>query len=199
MARLMLFAVSLAALFVLPAGCAQEPPRPDDAVPPTGEQESKEGHKVAVIETNMGSMTVELFTADAPGTCDNFIKLAENGFYKGKEFYRVVKGHVIQAGGEDKDTVDYTIKAEINPHKHITGAVGMARSAELDSASTEFYICHAPRPHLDGKYTVFGQVTEGLDVLDKIGSTEVKEQFYGEVAFHRPVKPVVINSITIKK
>jgi len=176
---------------VLLAGCRSEATRP-------GTEATEQAKPVlAVIETNMGSMAVELFTEDAPGTCENFIKLAEQGFYKGKEFYRVVKGHVIQAGGEDKDTVDYTIKAEINAHKHITGAVGMARGPELDSASTEFYICHAPRPHLDGKYTVFGQVTEGLDVLDSIGNTEVKEQFYGEVAFHRPVKPVVISKVTI--
>ena len=157
------------------------------------------GKTIAVIETNMGTMTAELFMQDAPGTCENFIRLVEKGYYRKKKFYRVVKGHVIQAGGEDKDTVGYTIKAEINLHKHVTGAVGMARSQELDSASTEFYICHAPRPHLDGKYTVFGQVNEGLDVLEKIGNTEVKETFYGPVAFHRPVEPVVIYKITIEK
>jgi cyclophilin family peptidyl-prolyl cis-trans isomerase len=144
-------------------------------------------------------MVAELFAVDAPGSCENFAKLVNEGFYKGKEFYRVVKGHVIQAGGEGKDAVAYTIRAEINEHKHITGALGMARGQELDSASTEFYICHAPRPHLDGKYTVFGQVIEGLDVLDKIGNTEVKETFIGPVAFHRPITPVVIKRITIEK
>jgi len=160
---------------------------------------SKEGKTMAVIETSMGTMVAELFTRDAPGTCENFVRLVEKGYYRKKIFYRVVKGHVIQAGGEGKDTVGYTIKAEINPHKHVIGAVGMARAQELDSASTEFYICHAERPHLDGKYTVFGQVIEGLDVLEKIGNTEVKETFIGPVAFHRPVEPVVIYKITIEK
>ncbi len=75
----------------------------------------------------------------------------------------------------------------------------MARAQDPDSASTEFYICHAPRPHLDGKYCIFGQLTEGLNVLQKIGDTEVTEKTIDGIAFHRPAKPVVINKISIKK
>lgn len=147
--------------------------------------------KVAVIETNLGKMVFRFFFDDAPKTCGNFIKLAESGFYDGRQFYRVVKGHVIQGGCEDKG-VDYTIEAEFNKNPHIVGTLGMARTADPNSASTEFYICLARRAHLDEKYTVFGQLIEGFDVLEKIGNIEVKEKFIGGTAFHRPKQPVTI-------
>ncbi|MBI4833462.1 MAG: peptidylprolyl isomerase [Planctomycetes bacterium] len=147
----------------------------------------------------MGEMTFKFFTKDAPLSCANFIKLAKSGFYNNREFYRVVKGHVIQAGVGEGEGVDYTVKAEFNKNPHITGAVGMARAEDPDSASTEFYICHTPRPHLDGRYTVFGQLTDGFDVLDKIGNTEVEEKMIEGVAFNKPKVPVKILSITIEE
>ncbi len=105
----------------------------------------------------------------------------------------MVKGNVIQAGDDGKSGKP-AIKAEFNSNPHLLGTVGLARDQDPDSGSTEFYICLAPRPHLDGKYTVFGQLTEGIDVLEKIGGVEVDEQYVGEskIAFHKPKRPVII-------
>jgi cyclophilin family peptidyl-prolyl cis-trans isomerase len=106
----------------------------------------------------------------------------------------VVAGHVIQAGdGGENDQP--TVPGEFGlPHG--VGAVGLARDEDPDSGSTEFYVCLAPRPHLDGRYAVFGQVVEGLEVLAAIGAVAVTEKWLGEgeprVAFHEPVEPVEI-------
>ncbi len=155
---------------------------------------------VCVFETSMGTMVVRFFNEDAPNTSLHFQKLVTNGFYNGKLFYRVVKGHVIQSGdGGDNDIP--TIKAEFNKNLHVMGAVGLARGRDPDSGSTEFYICLAPRPHLDGKYTLFGELIEGIEVLEQIGNVEVDEQFYGEnkeIAFHKPKVPVFIEKATIE-
>lgn len=149
----------------------------------------------AVIETNLGTMTIELFPEVAPRTVEHFRRLVGEGWYDGKPFYRVVAGHVIQAGdGGEND--EPTVPAEFNPRPHVVGAVGLARDEDPDSGSTEIYVCLAPRPHLDGRYTVFGQVVEGLDVLAAIGAVPVEEKWLGDeeprVAFHEPVEPVVI-------
>ena len=150
--------------------------------------------EVCVLETSMGTMVFRFFEAEAPETVANFKRLVREGFYDGLPFYRVVAGHVIQAGdgGENNQP---SIKGEFGAYPHLTGAVGLARDEDPNSGSTEFYICHAPRPHLDGRYAVFGLVVEGLDVLDRIGKVEVVEEWVGEektVAFHKPKEPVVI-------
>ena len=149
----------------------------------------------AVIETNLGTMTIELFPEVAPRTVEHFRRLVGEGWYDGKPFYRVVAGHVIQAGdGGEND--EPTVPAEFNQRPHVVGAVGLARDEDPDSGSTELYVCLAPRPHLDGRYTVFGQVVEGLDVLAAIGAVPVEEKWLGDeeprVAFHEPREPVVI-------
>lgn len=158
-----------------------------------------ETEQVAIIQTNLGTMVFKFFSNDAPETCKNFIKLTNDGFYNNREFYRVVKGHVIQAGCEDDNAVTHTIKAEFNKNPHIVGAVGMARSSEPDSANTEFYICLAPRPHLDGKYTVFGQLIDGYDILKKIGHVKVDEKAIEGIAFHRPKNAVKITKLSIEE
>ena len=155
----------------------------------------------AVLETNMGKMIIKFYEKDAPYHTAQFKELIRKGFYNGKKFYRVVKGHVIQAG--DGEGTNYkTIKAEFNSHPHLVGTVGMARDKNPNTGSTEFYICLVPRPHLDGKYTVFGQLIEGYDVLEKIGNVKVKKQFVGKdkkIAFHTPLKPVIIEKAYIIK
>ncbi|MHC4605396.1 MAG: peptidylprolyl isomerase [Planctomycetota bacterium] len=181
-----LFSVLLCASFT---GAAQEP-EPGGALPGPDDP-------VAVIETNHGMMVLRFFTDDAPDTCKHFMGLVEKKFYDRKQFYRVVKGHVIQAGNEAGSGP--TVKLETNKNRHIVGAVGMARSEHPDSATSEFYICHAERPKLDGKFTVFAQIIRGYDTLDRIANVEVAEQMIGEVAFHRPRKPVVIERMTIRK
>lgn len=156
--------------------------------------------EVCVLETNLGTMVFRFFEKEAPVTTQHFKSLVEEGFYEGKRFYRVVAGHVIQAG-DGGESGRPTIKGEFGAHPHVTGIVGLARDADPDSGSTEFYICLAPRPHLDGNYAVFGQLIEGLDVLEKIGNLAVDEQYLGpdKIPFHQPQEPVVILRATLDK
>lgn len=159
------------------------------------------GSGQALIETSHGSMVMTFFPEEAPATVANFKRLVKDGWYEGKTFYRVVKGHVIQAGS-NVDNEQPLIKAEFNQHPHIKGAVGLARGEDPNSGSTEIYICHEARPHLDGRYTVFAQLREGFDVLDKIAGSEVKEEWLGEdkkIAFHGPVEAVTIVRITLSE
>ncbi len=156
--------------------------------------------EICIIKTNYGDMTFSFYEKDAPFTVLNFKNLIKNGFYNGKRFYRVVKGHVIQAGDGGENNYP-GVKAEFNKNKHIVGSLGLARGSEPDSGSTEFYICVAPRPHLDGKYTVFGQLIKGFDVLKRIENVEVIKHFLGKdkkIAFHTPKKPVIIKVIELK-
>jgi cyclophilin family peptidyl-prolyl cis-trans isomerase/HEAT repeat protein len=126
---------------------------------------------VATIETAYGSITLDLFKKQAPGSVLNFISLANNGFYNGKTFHRVVSNFVIQAGcprGDGYGALDYSIRSELYPsHYDQEGMVGMA-SAGNHTEGTQFFINNAPAPHLDGNYTIFAKVTSGMDVVQKI-------------------------------
>ncbi|MDU0111531.1 peptidylprolyl isomerase [Psychrosphaera aquimarina] len=159
--------------------------------------------QLAKIETNLGDITIAFYQDDAPATVAHFKSLITENWYNNKTFYRVVKGHVIQAGSGDDDdvtSINRRVKAEFNKNPHILGSVGLARSEDPNSGSTEFYICDATRSHLDGKYTVFAQVVNGLDVVKKISNVQVKEVWLGDnkqVAFHQPSSPVVIHKITL--
>ncbi|QSX41522.1 peptidylprolyl isomerase [Shewanella cyperi] len=160
---------------------------------------STQAENRVTIETDMGNMTFEFFPDEAPKTVANFQRLAQTGWYEGKAFYRVVKGHVIQAGSMDENN-EPTVVAEFNSHPHIKGALGLARDEDPNSGSTEFYICDAARPHLDGRYTVFGQLVEGEAVLDAIANVAVTEKWYGDdkkIAFHEPQKPVLIKAVRL--
>ncbi len=118
-----------------------------------------------------GKITLELYPDKAPKTVENFIKLATQGFYHGLTFHRRVEGFVIQGGdpnGNGTGGPGYTIEAEFNSSPHDRGALAMARSADPNSAGSQFYICLAPAHSLDGNYTVFGKVIKGMDVADKV-------------------------------
>lgn len=121
------------------------------------------------VETNKGTFKAELFEDKAPITVKNFIKLAEEGFYDGLTWHRYEPGFVIQGGdprGDGTGGSKEKIRLETNPTlKHKKGALGMARSMDPNSASSQFYVTLAPAPHLDGGYAVFGNVTEGMDVV----------------------------------
>lgn len=128
--------------------------------------------KKAIIETEKGTMIAELFEKDAPGTVENFEKLIKESFYDGLTFHRVIPDFVIQGGcpqGTGMGGPGYTIKCETrdNPHKHERGSLSMAHAGK-DTGGSQFFVCHSPQPHLDGRHTVFGQVVEGLDVVDEI-------------------------------
>ncbi len=130
--------------------------------------------KIAKIVTAKGTMTVNFFEEDAPGTVANFIKLAESGFYDGLVFHRVIPNFVIQGGcplGIGSGGPGYTIKCETkgNNQYHDRGVLSMAHAGR-DTGGSQFFICHCREntAHLDGVHTVFGKVIEGLDVIDQI-------------------------------
>jgi len=142
--------------------------------------------RTAVIETNKGTIRCKLFEDEAPNTAANFIQLAEKGFYDGLKFHRVVPGFVIQGGdpkGNGTGGSGKTIKLEVSPGlRHTEGALAMARSQNPDSASSQFYITLAPQPSLDMQYAVFGQVTDGMEVVkavrqgDTMTSVKIEEK-----------------------
>ncbi len=158
--------------------------------PETKENIKLENNKIAVIETDKGIIKFKFYPDEAPKTVENFIKLANDGFYDGIKFHRVVPGFVVQGGDpnskDDDPTNDgqggpgYTIEAEFSELQHVDGTVSMARKSDPNSAGSQFYICLGRQSHLDGQYTVFGQVTEGLDVVHKIEKGDVMNKVYIE-------------------
>jgi len=140
--------------------------------------------EVALIKTSDGTMVVEFWPDVAPKTVENFKKLANQGFYDGTCFHRIIKGFMIQGG--DPNTKDpakadqyggggpgYTIKGETNnrpDRSHQRGVISMANTGTPDTAGSQFFVCLAPQPRLDGGYTTFGKVIKGDDVLEKIGN-----------------------------
>jgi peptidylprolyl isomerase/peptidyl-prolyl cis-trans isomerase B (cyclophilin B) len=135
-------------------------------------QGGKKVKQTAVITLEKGGeIRIEFYPDDAPKTVENFVALAKKGFYDGLRFHRVVPGFVAQGGdpkGDGTGGPGYKIKAEFNKQKHLRGSVAMARSADPDSAGSQFYITFGPQPSLDGQYTVFGRVVSGMEHVDKI-------------------------------
>ncbi|CAH8771517.1 peptidylprolyl isomerase [Paenibacillus dendritiformis] len=129
--------------------------------------------KFAQIEMEKGgTVKIELHEKEAPGTVANFEKLANEGFYNGLTFHRVIPGFVAQGGcpqGTGMGGPGYTIKCETqgNPHKHVRGVLAMAHAGK-DTGGSQFYITYDAFPHLDGVHTVFGKVMEGMEVVDQI-------------------------------
>ena len=151
-----------------------------------------------VIEMNDGKvMKFELDPENAPITCANMEKLANEGFYDGLIFHRIIKDFMIQGGDPEGTGVggsDEEIKGEfigngvVNNHKHKRGTISMARAQDPNSASSQFFICHVDTPFLDGQYAAFGDMVEGFEVLDELAS--VKTSFND-----RPVNPPVIKTV----
>ena len=148
-------------------------------IPPLVAAQAKAPTAVITLEKG-GDITIELLPADAPKTVESFVKLARDGFYDGTTFHRVIPGFVAQAGDPLSKTLPagdqrlgtggpgFQLKAEFNKQKHGRGVVAMARGRDPDSAGSQFYITLGPAPHLDGQYTVFGRVTNGMNVVDSI-------------------------------
>ena len=142
---------------------------------------------------------VELYPEVAPNTVNNFISLINKGFYNGLCFHRVIEGFMIQGGdpkGNGTGGPGYTIRGEFtkngfkNNLKHKRGVISMARSMMPNSAGSQFFIMHADAPHLDGQYAAFGQVIDGMDVIDKIAEVNVD---YND----KPLRDQVIKSVTV--
>ncbi|MEI9895001.1 MAG: peptidylprolyl isomerase [Chthoniobacter sp.] len=163
--------------------------------------------EVAVLKTSAGEMVVEFWPEVAPKTVANFIKLAKSGFYDGTAFHRIIDGFMIQGGDpltkdESKSaawgtgSADERIKAEFNDRHHEFGVLSMARSASPDSASSQFFICLGPVAQLDGKYTAFGKLIKGDDVLRKLGKSSVGPTPDGREN-SRPTSRVALESVKI--
>ncbi len=130
------------------------------------------------IETNLGRISFKLFPELAPETVRNFEKLCRDKFYDGTLFHRIIPGFMIQGGDPNTKTDNkeswgmggpgYTIKAEFSSRSHLRGIISMARAQDPDSAGSQFFIVVADSTFLDRKYTIFGEVTEGMDIVDKI-------------------------------
>ncbi|HEV2706374.1 MAG TPA: peptidylprolyl isomerase [Pyrinomonadaceae bacterium] len=124
----------------------------------------------ASVLTDKGSFTIELLPDEAPLTVDNFVGLARKNYFNNVSFHRVVPNFVIQGGdprGDGNGGPGYQIRCEINAVPYVRGAVGMALSGK-DTGGSQWFVTHSPQPHLDGGYTVFGRVIEGMDVVDRI-------------------------------
>ncbi len=148
---------------------------------------------------NGGIIKLELYPDVAPITVDNFVTLVKDGFYDGLIFHRVIKGFMIQGGDPEgtgfggsakKIKGEFALNGVKNPISHKRGVISMARSQAVNSASSQFFICHADAPHLDGSYAAFGKVIEGIDVVDEIANVRTD---YND----RPLHDVVIKSITV--
>jgi cyclophilin family peptidyl-prolyl cis-trans isomerase/HEAT repeat protein len=126
--------------------------------------------QIAVVKTTKGAVTFQLFVEESPGSVANFVKLARSGYFNNKYFHRVVANFVIQGGcnrGDGWGSEDYSIRSEFGLRHYTTGSVGMA-SAGKDTEGTQWFITHSPTPHLDGRYTIFAEVIEGMDIVNQI-------------------------------
>ena len=161
--------------------------------------------KINIKVKGFGTMSAELYPDKAPKTVENFLKLANEKFFDGLIFHRVIKGFMIQGGGYDESMTDKdtdSIKGEFrangfmqNDLKHTRGVLSMARTSDPDSASSQFFVMHQDAPHLDAQYAGFGKLTDGFDVLDAIAS--VKTGNYGWYMQDVPREPVVIETIEV--
>lgn len=164
------------------------------------EKKAEDKNPVATIEMEDGGLIkVELYPEIAPNTVRNFISLANDKFYDGLIFHRVKEGFMIQGGdplGNGMGGPDYSIYGEFSNNKfenelsHERGVISMARSADMNSAGSQFFIMHEVAPHLNGDYAAFGKVIEGMEVVDKIATTETDSN-------DKPVNDIKIKSITV--
>ena len=154
---------------------------------------------VQIEMENGGIIKLELYPDAAPITVENFVKLAKNGFYNGLIFHRVIKDFMIQGGdpegtgmggAKDKIKGEFAVNGWQNPISHKRGVISMARSRAYDSASSQFFICHADSTYLDGQYAAFGMVTEGMEVVDEIA--EVATDWND-----RPMVDMVMKSVKV--
>jgi len=169
---------------LLSASCAGGEPKPKtySAPPPMTIDTSKQ--YIATIETEKGNIVLELFASDVPVTVNNFVFLVREGFYDGTTFHRVIPGFMAQGGdptGTGTGTPGYSFADEFTEHTHVAGALSMANSGP-NTNGCQFFITYTPQHHLDGKHSVFGQLIEGRDVLEKLTPRDPNQnpQFEGD-------------------
>lgn len=169
---------------------------------PTPTLDASKTYFADIVIKDYGTITVQLDQNSAPITAANFVKLAENGFYNGLTFHRIIEGFMMQ-GGAPKSSADepasivgeFSENGYDNPLKHERGVISMARANDMNSASSQFFIIHETSPHLDGKYAAFGKVIEGIEIVDAVCEAAEPIDRNGSIAEKdRPV----ITSITIR-
>lgn len=198
---------------LLAAGCSNEkqaaPPANSTTMAASQSPAIADTNDVAVFETSEGEMVFEFWPDTAPNTVENFKKLARQGFYDGTAFHRIMDGFMIQGG--DPNTKDpakegeygtggpgYTINGEVSnrpDRAHVRGVISMANTGSPDTAGSQFFICLADLPQLNGGYTTFGKLIKGDDVLTKLGKSPVRPNAQGEAS--QPVNRVSLNSVKI--
>ena len=199
-------AAVLAACAAVPAVLAQqEPAAPNQgtAMPAQKQYQSAPEMTIdpskqytATMKTSQGAMTIELYAKDAPKTVNNFVTLAKDGFYDGVTFHRVIEGFMLQGGDPTRHRpgrAGLHVRGRdpaANPNKHDAAGVLSMANAGPNTNGSQFFVTLAPTPHLNGKHTVFGKVTDGLDVVKKIGSVPTD-------ANDKPRTPVTIEGVTI--
>jgi peptidyl-prolyl cis-trans isomerase B (cyclophilin B) len=145
------------------------------------------------IETTAGTIVADLFPDVAPHHVNSFVFLARDGYYDGVIFHRVIPGFMVQGGdptGTGSGGPGYQLPAEFNKKKHTRGVLSAARTSDPNSAGSQFFLMHEASPHLDGQYSVFGQATSGLEIIDKIVNAPRDRN-------DRPKEPTTIKSITV--
>ena len=211
--KLLTFAVCLC-IAVLPAGCGEKAATDADNASIKLQDDSAKGKNDKKADNDMENISVtitmqddsvmelELYPDVAPITVENFVALAENGFYNGLTFHRIISGFMIQGGdpegtgfgGSDKQiTGEFSANGIENNLAHERGVISMARSQNPNSASSQFFIMHDDAPHLDGSYAAFGKMTKGFETLDALAATPVS--YDGQT----PINKTVIKTITINK
>ena len=187
-----------------PAKPTEEPAQATEA--PAEETLLKGRHYVQIDVKDYGTITAELYADIAPITVTNFMNLVESGFYDGLTFHRIISGFMIQGGdpkGNGTGGSDKTIKGEFSANgvengiKHERGILSMARSQNMNSASSQFFIMHKAAPHLDGQYAAFGRVLSGMDVVDAICDATKVEDGNGTVL--KENQPVITSIKRIEK
>ena len=178
MSRILGIMLGLGTLFRVPGdGGSPEPEAKTYSAPPPMTVDTNKQYR-ATIETEKGELVLELFAADVPVTVNNFMFLAREGFYDGTTFHRVIPGFVAQGGdptGTGTGTPGYRFRDEFTGHTHVTGALSMANSGP-DTNGCQFFITYAPQPHLDGKHSVFGRLTGGMDVLQRLENGDIMKR-----------------------
>lgn len=172
---------------------------------PNPTENYKVDEEVAVLQTDVGRIVIEFFPNEAPKHVENFKKLAKEGFYDGLAFHRVIPGMIIQGGDPNTKAgpvetwgmgqpTQTTVPAEFNDHKHIRGIVSAARRGnDINSATSQFFICEAPKPDWDKQYTIYGRVVEGMNVVDIIANSPTTP------GTERPAEKITIQKVTLDK
>ena len=168
-------------------------------------KEFKDMYQAEINVKDYGTIKVELNHKVAPITVENFISLADSGFYDGLTFHRIIEGFMIQGGDPDHNGSggsDKTIKGEFSSNgvfngiSHTRGTISMARANDPDSASSQFFIVQQDSTHLDGNYAAFGKVTEGMDIVDKIASDAKPTDDNGTIPYEQ--QPIIVSVKVIK-